>query len=234
MTLAGAAQTRGFNPCIFLGPSRAPCPCTLGTHLPHGQRLGALERAKKRIINNNKKKNQIKGQAMLSWKNTKCREQQSRSITITAPAAGEGSANCFGLLPARSPTGDNTAPAPRSPEPRGEPAAPALPTNSVRARGSAERSRAPGRRLALGKILAVPTGPDPDTPHPPAPTLCVPFPAHVRRGHAKPVGTRMGLSFLLALGPEPGSSPQQQRGRREWRGFHIMYIAPCCLVYRQR
>lgn len=45
---------------------------------------------------------------MLSWKNTKCREQQTQSITITTPAAGEESMNCFGLLPACSPTWENT------------------------------------------------------------------------------------------------------------------------------
>ena len=47
---------------------------------------------------------------MLSWKNTKCREQQTQSITITTPAAGEESVNRFGLLPACSPTWENTVP----------------------------------------------------------------------------------------------------------------------------
>lgn len=47
---------------------------------------------------------------MLSWKNTKCREQQTQSITITTPAAGEESMNRFGLLPACSPTWENTVP----------------------------------------------------------------------------------------------------------------------------
>lgn len=51
---------------------------------------------------------------MLSWKNTKCREQQTQSITITTPAAGEESMNCFGLLPACSSTWENT----HSPEAR--------------------------------------------------------------------------------------------------------------------
>lgn len=89
---------------------------------------------------------------MLSWKNTKCREQQSQSITITAPAAGEGSVNCFGPLPARSPTGDDTAPSPAA-SPRL-----LLCSQTRRARGSAERFGAPGTGLVLGKVLAVPKG----------------------------------------------------------------------------
>lgn len=47
---------------------------------------------------------------MFSWKNTKCREQQSQSILITTPEAGKESVNRFGLLPACSPTGENTVP----------------------------------------------------------------------------------------------------------------------------
>lgn len=117
-------QTYGFNPtdsrsAYYWCLSQTPAPSQsravpaqaqplqhwhtgLGTHLPHLPCLWVFE-LKQRV-----KKNKFQGQPMLSWKNTKCREQQTQSITITTPAVGDESMNCFGLLPACSPTWENT------------------------------------------------------------------------------------------------------------------------------